>query len=401
MRRLNLGFFGFGCVGQGLWDVLMNSKGINAKVVRIAVKNREKKRPLPAEYFTFDKNDILGNRDIDLVVEMINDVDEAYEIVTTALKNGQDVVTANKKLLAMHFEELVQLQEETGRSLLYEAAACGSIPIIRTLEEYYDSELLYSVRGIFNGTTNYVLTKVTEEGVPYDESLQTAIELGYAEADPTSDVGGFDAKYKLVIIAAHSFGVFLRPEQVYNHGVDGLCKPEMQFAREKRYKIKQVAQVRKLEGDRIALYVMPKFVHGHNPLYETDYEYNGVIVRAAFTDEQFYKGKGAGGHPTGSAVLSDISACRYDYKYEYKKAALNNGLTVSYEVPIKVYFRYMEPSQFRPERFVRIDEKYESGTHNYLVGTVLLRDLMESDYYRQPGTFLIEMPDSELEAREG
>lgn len=400
MRRLNLGFFGFGCVGQGLWDVLADSKGIQAEVVRIAVKNRDKPRRLPSRYFTYEKSDILNSPDIDLVVEMINDVDEAHDIVTTALKNGKDVVSANKKLLAEHFEELVELQQETGRSLLYEAAACGSIPIIRTLEEYYDSELLYSVKGIFNGTSNYVLTRVCSEGLSYSRSLQQAIDKGFAEEDPSSDVDGFDAKYKLVIIAAHSFGVFLSPREIYNHSIAGLEEHEIQYAKEKGYQIKQVAQVRKLQGDKLAIYVLPRFVGKDSSLHSVDYEYNGVIVRAAFTDEQFYRGKGAGGHPTGSAVLSDISACRYDYKYEYKKAALNNGLSITQDVPIRVYFRYMQKDQLQLSRFIRIDERYESGVYNYAVGAVNLAELQKDDYFRQDGVYLVEMPDSEFEVRE-
>ncbi len=207
-KKLQIGLFGFGCVGQGLHDVLGNSTNLTAEIERIAVKNRDKKRSLSAENFTFDKEDILQNDKVNLVVELIDNADEAYEIVKTSLKNGKSVVSANKKMVAEHLEELVDLQKENGVSLLYEASCCGSIPIIRTLEEYYDNELLFSISGIFNGSSNYILTKVLNEGKAYDEVLKQAQDLGFAETDPTLDVGGFDAKYKLVILTAHSFGVF-------------------------------------------------------------------------------------------------------------------------------------------------------------------------------------------------
>ena len=163
-EKLRIGLFGYGCVGQGLHDVLNSSKGFKADIVKICVKDRTKKRRIPMTNFTFDKNDILNDPSINLVVELIDDADEAFSIVTTAMKSGKNVVTANKMMVAKHFRELVEMQEEYNVSLLYEASAGASIPIIRNLEEYYDNELLYSLRGILNGTTNYILTKMHNEG---------------------------------------------------------------------------------------------------------------------------------------------------------------------------------------------------------------------------------------------
>ena len=157
-QKLRIGMFGYGCVGQGLHDVLNSSKGFRADIVRICVKDRTKKRRIPMSNFTFDKNDILNDPSINLVVELIDDADEAFSIVSTAMKSGKNVVTANKVMVANHFRELVTLQEKYKVSLLYEASAGASIPIIRNLEEYYDNELLYSLRGILNVTTNYILT---------------------------------------------------------------------------------------------------------------------------------------------------------------------------------------------------------------------------------------------------
>ncbi|MBX2844425.1 MAG: homoserine dehydrogenase [Flammeovirgaceae bacterium] len=392
-KEINIGLFGFGCVGKGLYDVLNNSKGISANIKKIAVKNRDKKRSLPSEYFTFDKHDLLDNPSINLIVELIDDADEAYNIVTYALKKGKNVVTANKKLIAEHMEELVSLQNETGCSLLYEAAVCGSIPIIRTIEEYYVTELLYSVKGIFNGSSNYILSKTFEEGWPYDKALKEAQDLGFVEKNPTLDVGGFDAKYKLVILTAHSFGLYVRPEEVFNYGIQNLDMCDIQYAKEKGFKIKLIPKVYRVGENEVTLYVMPQFVTNESNLYRVDNEYNGVTVEAAFSDKQFFRGKGAGGHPTGSAVLSDIAANSYNYKYEYHKNDINSGIKYTRIIELEIYFRYLNPEQFEKSKFISIKEKHESPDFNYVIGKVLLSDLMDDDYFSQEGTFMIQIGD--------
>ena len=159
-KHLKLGLFGFGCVGQGLYHVLHETKGVKAEIKKICVKTKDKPRPLGEDIFTFRKEDILGDPEIDVVVELINDADAAFEIVKASLQNGKAVITANKKMIAEHMDEIFQLQQQFGKPVLYEGAVCGSIPIIRNLEEYYDNDLISSIEGIFNGSTNYILTKV-------------------------------------------------------------------------------------------------------------------------------------------------------------------------------------------------------------------------------------------------
>ena len=165
MQQLNIGIFGFGCVGQGLYFAIENSTGFTTSIKKIVVKNKDKKRSIDEACFSFDKNDILNDDEINVVVELIDDADEAFNIVSAAIKKGKHVVTANKKMLGLHMEELLALKNEYNVSLLYEASACGSIPIIRTLEEYFDNEELECVSGIFNGTTNYILTKTINENI--------------------------------------------------------------------------------------------------------------------------------------------------------------------------------------------------------------------------------------------
>ena len=241
-KNLKLGLFGFGCVGQGLYHVLEETRGVKAEIKKICVKNRNKKRPLTEDLFTFSKDEILDDPEIDVVVELIDDAAAAYDIVTSALKKGKAVVTANKKMLAEHLEEIYSLQKQSGRPVLYEGAVCGSIPIVRNLEEYYDNDLISSIEGIFNGSTNYILTKVFEENKSYGEALLRAQELGFAESDPRLDVQGYDPKYKLVIAIAHTFGVFVKPETVANIGIDRISDLDLKFAHENNYSIKLVAR---------------------------------------------------------------------------------------------------------------------------------------------------------------
>jgi len=376
-KHLNLGLFGYGCVGQGLHDVLNSSKGFKANIRKICVKDKSKPRRLPINRFTFDKNELLDDPGIHLVVELIDDAEEAFSIVTRAMKNGKGVVTANKKMVAEHLKELVSLQEQTGSSLLYEAAACGSIPIIRNLEEYYDNELLYSVRGIFNGSSNYILSKMFNEGKEFNEVLTEAQELGFAETDPSLDVDGLDAKYKLVILALHAYGLFIRPEEVFNYGISHISKYDIRYAREKGYKIKLVPWVGKLNENTIGLYVLPRFLSPGKYLYNVDYEYNAVIAEAAFSDKQLFYGKGAGGHPTGSAVLSDISASTYQYKYGYKKKHQHVVKNYSTDLLIEIYLRFhhkSDPDQFS---FQSVSESYFGKDFNYLIGVTHLKNLIE------------------------
>jgi homoserine dehydrogenase len=375
-NKLKLGLFGYGIVGQGLHDVLNSNNGLRAEIAKICVKDKSKKRRISMDYFTYDKNDLLNDPKINLIVELIDDADEAYSIVSTAMKNGKDVVTANKKMVAEHLQELVELQEETQTSFLYEASTCGSIPIIRNLEEYYDNELLYSVRGIFNGSSNFILSKMFNDGKEYTEVLKEAQELGFAETDPSLDVDGIDAKYKLVIITLHAYGLFIDPDSVFTFGISKISKYDINYAREKGFKIKLVPTVTKLNDTDIGMFVLPRFISSGKYLYNVDYEYNGVVAEAAFSDKQFFYGKGAGGHPTGSAVLSDISACTYDYRYEYKKKNQNSVRRYSTDMLVEIYLRYYQKYDIEDFKFQSVSEYYYGNNHNYLIGVINLKDLI-------------------------
>ena len=374
-EKLKIGMFGYGCVGQGLHDVLNSSKGFKADIVKICVKDPNKKRRIPMSNFTFDKNDILNDPSINLVVELIDDPVAAFNIVTTAMKKGKNVVTANKVMLAKHFKQLVEMQDKYKVSLLYEASAGASIPIIRNLEEYYDNELLYSLRGILNGTTNYILTLMHNNAIDFNIALEEARAKGFAESDPTLDIEGWDAKYKLCIITGHAYGLFLDPEEVFHYGIKTISKFDIRYAREKGFKIKLVPFVGKTNENTITSFVLPRFISSDKYLYNVDYEYNGVITEAAFADKQFFSGKGAGGHATGSAVLSDISANSYGHRYEYKKYQQGTVSDYTRDYKLEVYLRYSKEKDRDLFKFEEISEFFSSASYKYVIGIINLQTL--------------------------
>ncbi len=380
-KKLKIGLFGFGCVGQGLHYVLNNSTGFKADIVKICVKDKTKKRTVSKSLITYDKNEILNNPEIDVIVELIDDATEAFKIVSQALKKGKHVVTANKKMLALHLQELYELQQKNNVSLLYEASACGSIPIIRSLEEYFDNEELEKVTGIFNGTTNYILTKTISEKLSYPVALKQAQEKGFAETDPTNDVQGFDAKFKAVIISLHAFGLIIKAEEVLNIGITTLHENDINYASEKGYKIKLTPIIQRLSNNKISVFVVPRFIENNNQLFNVDNEFNGVIVEGKFSGEQFLQGRGAGSHPTGAAVLSDISALSHGYKYEFKKHVQKHANGFTNNVIITIYLRYNSITDLEKLKFTEILEKYTGNKYNYVVGKINVQTLLSHQEY--------------------
>jgi homoserine dehydrogenase len=397
MTRTNItiGLFGFGVVGQGLHAVLERTPGLRARIGRIAVKDRHKARPLPAKLFTFDKQDLLDDPGLDVIVELIDDADEAYLIVKEALQKGKAVVTANKKMLAEHLPELIELQRSTGTPLLYEAAACASLPVIRNLEEYYDTDLLDSVEGIINGSTNYILTAMNRDGQPYAEALAKAQQLGFAESNPALDVEGLDARNKLVLLLAHAFGLVAGPEELLAVGITNISPLAAAYAREQGLSIKLVAEARRLPEGGIAAAVVPTLIAPGHELSNVHDEFNGLVTQSGFADRQFFLGRGAGAFPTASAVLSDLSALTYGYRYEYKKIQQNAHLTLApeaAEVDVLVTF---DDAASAPDLadFTVVHEQFRSAQRgSYITGTIRLGQLAQASWLRQPGVCVVRLP---------
>lgn len=373
--KLVIGLFGFGVVGQGLYEVLQEIQTADVDIKRIVIKDPAKARHIDQGLFSTRPGDILEDPEINLVVELIDDAESAYDIVKQSLLKGKSVVSGNKTMIATHLQEMVDLQEQTGAALLYDASACGSIPVIRNLEEYYDNDLLQAITGILNGSSNYILTKIFNENMAYDEALKRAQELGFAESNPVFDVDGLDSLYKSVILALHGFGTVVSPDEVFHYGISNLDAFDVQFAREKGSRIKLVAEIRKLQASRFSVFVIPRMVKPDEYIFNVDDEYNGVVVQGSFYDKQFLFGKGAGGHPTGSSVLSDITARTHNYRYEYKKRNYYHPPQYTRDHVIRVYLRYKDVVDLSHFDFEHISEKYTGPAYNYVVGDISIDNL--------------------------
>ena len=300
-------------------------------------------------------------------------------------------------MIAEHFEELLQLQQQYKTAFLYEAACCASMPIVRNLEEYYDNDLLKSIRGIINGSTNFILTKIFEEQLEFKAALALAQQAGFAESNPKLDIGGFDAANKLSILLAHSFGVIAKPGEFVFNGIENISLSDAVVAKEKNYSIKLVANAKKLESGKLAAFVLPQFVTPKDDLFHVQNEFNALTTESTFADKHFFKGKGAGAFPTASAVLSDISALRYNYKYEYKKIYHQTDTQLSNDFYLKVFISVDDLSKINKADFEWIEEWHNEFRYSWLIGTIHAEKLFSTDWWKQEGVSLILCPDAVIE----
>lgn len=399
-KQLNIGLFGFGVVGEGLYKVLQQTPSLKAGIKKVCIKNPGKKRNAPEDLFTTDRELLLNDPEINVIVEVIDDADAAFHIVQTALLNGKDVVSASKKMIAEHLPALLELQEQTGRSLLYEAAACASIPVIRNLEEYYDNDLLHSIKAIVNGSTNFILTKIFEEGLDFRQALLLAQQAGFAESNPKLDVEGYDAVNKWAILLTHAYGTTAGPEEILFNGIQNIHSTDAVVASGKKQEIKLVAQAQKLQNGKVAAFVLPQFIKQEDHLAFVKNEYNGVVIESGFADKQFFYGKGAGSFPTASAILSDISALRYGYKYEYKKLYHHQPHQLSQDLFLRVYISFDDIANVPKEDFEWIEEWHAQEERKYLVGVIAFHKLKNSNWWKENNTSLILTPDPVIEETE-
>jgi homoserine dehydrogenase len=399
-RRLTIGLFGFGVVGEGLYKVLHKTSSLNATIKKVCIKDPHKKRNAPAELFTTDRDELLNDETINVIVEVINESDAAFQIISIALKNNKAVVSASKKMIAEHLPEILRLQQETGMPFLCESSACASIPVIRNLEEYYDNDLLHSLRAIVNGSTNYILTKMFENKLDFKTALLEAQQLGFAEANPTLDVDGWDAAHKWVILLCHAYGIVTTTDNILFTGIQNVNENDANVGREKNYEIRLVAQAKKLMNGKIAAFVMPQFVKHDDHLSFVKNEYNGVVIESSFADKQFFYGKGAGSFPTASAVLSDISALRYDYRYEYKKLYHHTPNELTNDFYVKLYVSFDDWNFIPREKFEWIEEWHAQEERKYLIAVIHFKHLAESTWWKQNNTSIILAPDPIIEDME-
>ena len=314
-RDINIGIIGFGTVGAGTAKILLKRhKALQAKLgVSLKLKNiadldtkTDRGIKLPKGVLIKDAQKILNDPEIDIVVELIGGINPAKEFILDAIKNGKHVVTANKALLAEHGQEIFRAAKKHGVVVGFEASVAGSIPIIKVVRESLIGNKIGNIYGIINGTANYILTKMTEEGVEFDSTLKEAQELGYAEADPTFDVEGIDSAHKLAILASLAYGLPISLKKIYTQGITEITPLDIQFASEFGFKIKLLA-IAKPSGKEVELRVHPTMVQESMPIANVNGVFNAIYVEGDATGAGLYYGKGAGDMPTGSAVVSDIA----------------------------------------------------------------------------------------------
>ncbi|HEV8079481.1 MAG TPA: homoserine dehydrogenase [Chitinophagaceae bacterium] len=399
-KKLTIGVFGFGVVGEGLYKVLQKTESLNATIKKVCIKNPNKKRNAPAELFTTDKYELLNDKEINVIVEVIDDSDAAFDIVSTAMKNGKATVSASKKMIAEHLPALLSLQKEYDVPFLYEAAACASIPILRNLEEYYDNDLLHSIKAIVNGSTNFILTKIFDDYLTFKNALLQAQQLGFAESNPKLDVEGYDAVNKWAIVLTHAYGIVEHPDKIVFTGIQNVQLSDAVVAKEKHYQIKLVAQAKKQSSGKVAAFVLPQFVSQDDHLAFVKNEYNGVVIESGFADKQFFYGKGAGSFPTASAVLSDISALRYDYRYEYKKLSHHTPHELTHDFFVKFYISFDDWKDIPKDDFESILEWHADQERKYLIAIIHFVKLKESDWWKTNNVSFILTPDPIIESME-
>lgn len=316
MSKINVGIIGFGTVGAGTFEILTSNReiiknrvGIDVVVKKIADLDIESDRGVSVDpdLLTTDVMQVIDDPEIDVVVELIGGLEKAKEIILTAMEKGKHVITANKALLAESGREIYSAAEKYGVNLGFEASVAGGIPIIDTLRHGLAANRIQTTMGILNGTSNYILTKMTREGLPYDQVVQEAVDLGYAEDPPTLDVDGTDAAHKLAILISIMSGSPVAYDRIYREGITSLTPDDVLFADEFGYCVKLLAIIRDL-GDRLEARVHPTMIPKDHILANVNEAFNAIYIEGDFVGPGLYYGLGAGRRPTGSAIVSDIMA---------------------------------------------------------------------------------------------
>lgn len=315
-KSVKIGLAGLGNVGAGVYknllkniDLLTSRVGTRIEVGKIAVRDVTKARAfaVPPELITGNWQDLISDPNLPIIVELIGGTTEAYDLVKSAILAGKTVITGNKALLAERGMELVELAEAKNVPLYFEAAVAGGIPIIKAVREALIGNQIEAIYGIINGTTNYILTRMSEAGLSYQEALKEAQAAGYAEPDPTLDVNGWDAGHKALVLAWISYGRWIRPSDIYVEGIENLSALDLEFARSKGYQIKLLAIVRLDASNRVEVRVQPSFLPRHHILAHVNGVFNALAVYGDIVGETLFYGSGAGQDATSSSVISDLA----------------------------------------------------------------------------------------------
>lgn len=352
-KTINVGIIGFGTVGSGTVKILLQNSelikkrtGIDFKLKKIADLDLERDRniKIPRDMLTTDAYEIINDTEIDIVIELIGGISPAKDFIIQAFRNKKHVITANKALIATHGNEIFLEAEKNKVFFGFEGSVAGGIPIIKTLKEGLVANHILAIYGIINGTSNYILTKMTHEKVDFTQALREAQKLGYAEADPTLDVEGIDSAHKLTILSALSFGIPFLYDKVYKEGITKITSMDIEFALELGYKIKLLAIAKATNGE-IEMRVHPTMVPNDYLISKVDGVYNAIYVEGDSVGSTLYYGRGAGDMPTGSAVVADI-------------VEIGKIITGGDSLKIKPWKLNYENSQFKIKEMEEVESKY-------------------------------------------
>ncbi|GCD09950.1 homoserine dehydrogenase [Clostridium tagluense] len=360
MEKVKIAILGFGNVGTGVWKILKENKkeimkrsNYEIEVAKILVKDINKKRDIAIskEILTDNIDDIINDESIKIVVELIGGRGEAKQYMIRAMKAKKHIVTANKLVIANWSDELFKIAEEEKVLFYYEASVAGGIPIIREINESLTANRIQQIIGIINGTTNYILSKMTNDGIGFEEALKEAQEKGYAEADPTSDVDGYDAVYKLAIMASLSFGTKINHDAIYREGIRSISSLDIEYAKKFGYTIKLLA-IAKEENSKLELRVHPTLIPSNHPMANVNDVFNAIMIKGNAVGELMLYGRGAGDLPTGSAVVGDIISI---LRNNVKPADISE---VSEESNFK---EIKKPEENEAEFYIRLNVKDRAG----------------------------------------
>ena len=352
---LRVGVAGLGTVGASVWrrlssqkDLLVQRTGTEVRVDQVAVRKAKRAQEIgvPEKLTTPDWRKLIANPDLDVIVELIGGTTEAFELIKTALQNGKHVITANKALLAEHGAELFATALKHQRHLLFEASVAGGIPIIRALREGLVANRILSIHGIINGTCNYILTRMNEAGLEFKDALAEAKEKGYAEADDSLDVDGHDTAHKAAVLAALAYGFWVPQGQLYTEGLRAIEKQDIIYARKLGYGLKLLAIIKTDADGAVEVRVHPTLIPEKNPLASVSGVFNAVLVRGDVVGDTLYYGRGAGGDPTASAVVSDLAQIASHFPQEQKARnvgheALHSRIKTMDEIVSRYYLRLL------------------------------------------------------------
>ncbi|MCR3956338.1 MAG: homoserine dehydrogenase [Gudongella sp.] len=353
---INIGLLGFGTVGQGVYRILQDKGedlkallGLEIEVKSILVRDLYKERvtEVPLSKLTLNPDDIVSDDSIDIIVEVTGDVDLSYRIISKAFERGKHVVTANKAVVSAYFEELSHLAEENRVSFLYEASVAGGIPVLKPLKDQIRLNRISRIQGILNGTCNYILTRMTDEGLAYDEVLKEAQKLGYAEADPSSDVEGIDTMRKLRIISTIALGASITEDDIICDGIDKVSDLDIELLMDRGMKVKLIAEARKVEKGYQAI-VQPKALPVASYFAGVNGAYNGISMDGNYSGTLGFQGPGAGMYPTANAIITDVIDCILETQKKdsplrgRKLENRNEDIAATYYLRISGYDRSMD-----------------------------------------------------------